>query len=46
MKNLKELTIEEQVNTEGGSIFLAVIGGMAAGAGLYEFGYQYAKRHL
>lgn len=44
--NVVELDLESCINLEGGNPFMGpiyVIGGFVA---LYEFGYQYAKRHL
>ena len=43
--NLIELDSKESIKIQGG-YFLAVVGGAAALVGLYEWGYQYAKRRL
>ena len=48
-KNSKivELTKNELVEISGGNpIIIAIVGSASAIATLYEFGYNYAKRHL
>lgn len=42
--NVTELSNKELKKTEGG--FWPVLAAAASAVALYEFGYQYAKRHL
>jgi hypothetical protein len=48
--NLIPLSEIEQKETDGGVVWYvvvaAVLGGASAITGLYDFGYNYAKRHL
>ncbi len=41
-----ELDLESCSKIEGGNPFLIAVEVIAVGVGLYEFGYQYASRHL
>lgn len=43
--NVTELSNNELKKTEGGA-FWPVLAAAASAVALYEFGYQYAKRHL